>query len=155
MMLLFLDIDGVMVPAKGWQAPVLLQDGFPAFSKSATKMLQGIITNEVTVLLTTSHKTRYTKEEWRTIFKNRGIEIENLITLPSTNTYLSRREEIINWFKINVIDTNFLIIDDDASLQDLPVSLKANWVQPSPTIGLNESHGDLINAILAKGTPVL
>ncbi|MFN5181092.1 MAG: HAD domain-containing protein [Bacteroidota bacterium] len=155
MMLLFLDIDGVMVPAKGWQAPVLLQDGFPAFSKSATKMLQGLITNEVTVLLTTSHKSRYTKEEWRTIFKNRGIEIENLTTLPTAGTYLSRKEEIVNWFKMNVVGTNFLIIDDDSSLQELPLSLKANWVQPSPTVGLNESHTDLINSILTKGTPVL
>ena len=31
-MLLFLDIDGVMVPAKGWKSPELLNDGFPAFS---------------------------------------------------------------------------------------------------------------------------
>ena len=50
---------------------------------------------------------------------------------------------------------NFLIIDDDSSLQELPLSLKANWVQPSPTVGLNESHTDLINSILTKGTPVL
>jgi hypothetical protein len=31
-MLIFLDIDGVMVPAKSWERPVLLKDGFPAFS---------------------------------------------------------------------------------------------------------------------------
>ena len=31
-MLFFLDIDGVMVPAKGWKSPEFLDDGFPAFN---------------------------------------------------------------------------------------------------------------------------
>jgi hypothetical protein len=30
-MLIFLDIDGVMVCVKGWKSPELLNDGFPAF----------------------------------------------------------------------------------------------------------------------------
>ena len=29
-MIIFLDIDGVMVPAKGWKVPDQLDDGFPA-----------------------------------------------------------------------------------------------------------------------------
>ena len=154
-MLLFLDIDGVMVPAKGWKTPELMQDGFPAFSKNATRILQRIITQEVTVLLTTSHKSRYNIEEWKAIFKTRGIDIENIKSLPANGGCVSRKEEIINWFEVNTIDSNFLIIDDDKSLQDLPVSLKANLVQPCPTIGLNETHAALINSILKKGTPVV
>lgn len=154
-MLLFLDIDGVMVPAKGWKTPELLQDGFPAFSKNAIRILQRIITPEVTVLLTTSHKSRYNIEEWKTIFKNRGIHIENIKSLPENAGCNNRKEEIINWFKFNTVESNFLIIDDDTSLQDLPVSLKANLVQTSPTIGLNETHTALINSILKIGTPVV
>lgn len=154
-MLLFLDIDGVMVPAKGWKTPELLQDGFPAFSKNATRILQRIITPDVTVLLTTSHKSRYNIEEWKTIFKNRGIHIENIKSLPENAGCNNRKEEIINWFKFNTVESNFLIIDDDTSLQDLPVSLKANLVQTSPTIGLNETHTALINSILKIGTPVV
>ena len=38
-MLLFLDIDGVMVPAKGWKSAELLEDGFPVFSTKATEIL--------------------------------------------------------------------------------------------------------------------
>jgi hypothetical protein len=42
-MLLFLDIDGVMVPAKSWKNPELLNDGFPAFSSKASNALQHLI----------------------------------------------------------------------------------------------------------------
>ena len=154
-MLLFLDIDGVLVPAKGWKTPELLGDGFAAFSKSSTTVLQRLITRDVTVMLTTSHKSRYSLEEWKDIFKNRGINIENIQSLPVNSEFTSRKEELINWFKLNQVDSNFVIIDDDKSLQDLPVSLKANLVQPSPTVGLNETHLELINSILRKDTPVL
>ena len=154
-MLLFLDIDGVLVPAKGWKTPELLGDGFAAFSKSSTTVLQRLITRDVTVMLTTSHKSRYSLEEWKDIFKNRGINIENIQSLPASREFISRKQELINWFKLNQVDSNFVIIDDDKSLQDLPVSLKANLVQPSPTVGLNETHLELINSILRKVSPVL
>lgn len=42
-MIIFLDIDGVMVPAKGWKVPDQLEDGFPVFSSKATKALQTVI----------------------------------------------------------------------------------------------------------------
>ncbi|MDI3318583.1 HAD domain-containing protein [Pinibacter soli] len=42
-MLIFLDIDGVMVPAKGWKAPEMLSDGFPAFSNKATNALRNLV----------------------------------------------------------------------------------------------------------------
>ena len=66
-MLIFLDIDGVMVPAKGWKSPEFLSDGFPAFSNRATLVLQQLISEEVTVMLTTSHKSKYSIEEWKSI----------------------------------------------------------------------------------------
>lgn len=81
-MLLFLDIDGVMVPAKGWKAPELLDDGFPAFSSHATNTLKKLISDKVTIMLTTSHKSNFSIEKWKTIFKNRGIIIKELATLP-------------------------------------------------------------------------
>lgn len=45
-MLLFLDIDGVMVPAKSWERPALLDDGFPAFSSKTIAALQRLIFEE-------------------------------------------------------------------------------------------------------------
>ncbi len=55
-MFIFLDIDGVMVPAQGWKSPELLNDGFPVFSNKASRVLQSLISEDTTVMLTTSHK---------------------------------------------------------------------------------------------------
>ncbi len=66
-MLFFLDIDGVMVPAKGWKSPEFLNDGFPAFSSNATLALQSLISKEDTIMLTTSHKSKFNIEEWKSI----------------------------------------------------------------------------------------
>ena len=81
-MLFFVDIDGVMVPAKGWKSPEFLNDGFPAFSSKATIALQNSITEEDTIMLTTSHKAKFSIEEWKSIFKNRGINIKKIKSLP-------------------------------------------------------------------------
>jgi len=80
-MFIFLDIDGVMVPAKSWQIPELLPDGFPAFSRSAIRVLQRFLDERTTVILTTSHKSSYSLNEWKQIFKRRGLVLFNVMTL--------------------------------------------------------------------------
>ena len=144
-MFVFLDIDGVMVPAKSWKSPELLNDGFPAFSSKATLTLQKLISEGDTVMLTTSHKSKFSIEEWKSIFKNRGICIEKLEALPENVKHLSRKNEIVNWFNVNNVGEDFVIIDDDKSLNDLPLFLKENLILTSPYIGLTE---DDIKAIL-------
>ena len=139
-MLIFLDIDGVLVPAKGWKCPELLSDGFPIFSKKATGALQGLISEDAIVMLTTSHKSNFSLEEWKNIFAKRGIIIENLQILPANDASLTRKDEILNWVNLNGIHGDFLIIDDDKSLNDLPALLKANLIQTSPYIGLTEEN---------------
>lgn len=139
-MLLFLDIDGVMVPAKGWKSPELLNDGFPEFSSKATIALQLLISDNDTIMLTTSHKTNFSIEEWKNIFRNRGIHTNKIERLPENIDNLNRKDEIVNWFKVNNTEENFIIIDDDTSLNDLPDYLKAHLVQPSSLIGLTEEH---------------
>lgn len=150
-MLFFLDIDGVMVPAKGWKSPEFLNDGFPAFSSKATLTLQNLISEEDTVMLTTSHKSKFSIEEWKSIFKNRGISIEKIKSLPENFNNLSRKEEIVNWFNVNNVDEDFVIIDDDKSLNELPPFLKENLIQTSPYIGLTEEHSEAIKSISHKG----
>ena len=149
-MLIFLDIDGVMVPAKGWKSPEFLNDGFPAFSSKATYTLQHLLSEEDTVMLTSSHKSTFSLEEWKTIFGMRGIHIHKLKALPENVLQLSRKDEIINWFHLNQINEDFVIIDDDQSLNDLPDFLKRNFVQTSPTIGLVQDHAETIKLIAKK-----
>ncbi|MGG9962416.1 HAD domain-containing protein [Ferruginibacter sp. SUN106] len=152
-MLLFLDIDGVMVLAKSWKSPEFLNDGFPAFSSKATSILQSLISEEVTIILTTSHKSNFSIEEWKTIFKNRGVNIEKVKLLPENSNNLSRKDEIVNWFNVNNIRENFIIIDDDKSLNELPDFIKRNFIQTSSYIGLTEEHLETIKSIFQKNSP--
>jgi sporulation protein YlmC with PRC-barrel domain len=148
-MYILLDIDGVMIPAKGWKSPELLQDGFPDFSNKATGVLQQLISDDTTIILTTSHKSNFSIEQWKSIFKKRGVNIENLQCLPNNTHNLSRKTEILNWFNINAIK-DFIIIDDDKSLNDLPIFLKENLIQPSPFIGLTNDHLSIANRIIQQ-----
>lgn len=154
-MLIFLDIDGVMVPAKSWKSPELLNDGFPAFSSKASSVLQSLISGGATVILTTSHKSNYTIDDWKDIFRKRGIDVKKIKTLDNNLANLSRKDEISNWFDANNINETFVIIDDDKSLNSLPDFLKRNLILTSPLIGLTDEHLKNIKAILNKDLHVV
>jgi len=142
-MLIFLDIDGVMIPAANWKRPEFLDDNFQAFSSKATSALQKILSVKgSTIMLTTSHKSNFTLAQWKKIFVNRGIKISSVKALPENNLRLNRKEEILNWLEHNHIKENFVIIDDDKSLNDLPLFLKKHLVLTQPLIGLTEELAD-------------
>jgi len=139
-MLILLDIDGVMVPASSWKAPELLNDGFPRFSNNAVNGLRRIISETgATIMLTTSHKSKYSVSIWRGIFARRGINTTiSKLNKHSYNTQESRKEEVLDWIRKGKKDNNFVIIDDDKSLNDLPIEIKRRLILTSPLIGLNE-----------------
>jgi ATP-dependent helicase/DNAse subunit B len=144
-----------MVPAKGWASPEILNDGFPAFSAKASRVLQSLLSEDTTVVLTTSHKSHYTIDEWKDIFRKRGISVEKMKSLDNNVDSLSRKDEILNWFKVNIINEDFVIIDDDKSLNSLPDHLKKNLILTSPLIGLTNEHLENVRTILSKGLPVV
>ena len=145
-MLVFLDIDGVMVQGSSWKSVENLSDGFYKFSPKAVLGLQDIIADtKATILLTTSHKNRYTPKEWKTIFSNRGIEVTSVSKLQTRKIYPSRKEEILTWCKRHKNVKNFVIIDDDKSLNGLPSELKNKLILTNSSIGL--THLDAIQAI--------
>lgn len=147
-MRIFLDIDGVMVPAKGWKAPELQKDGFPAFSSKAVAALGQLLAEEnVTITLTTSHKSNFTIAEWKQLFANRGLLVERLDRLPENVNNITRKQELTDWFNINSVEEDFVIIDDDKGLNDLPYFLKERLIQTSPYIGLTEEHLEHVEAI--------
>jgi hypothetical protein len=149
-MIIFLDIDGVLVPAKSWKSPELLSDGFPDFSRSAVHVLQQITTEDVTIMLTTSHRFRFSIEEWERIFQERGVQVQNLDRIKVFTRGASRKDEIEHWFSVNPCDDNFIILDDDLSLNGLPSFLKEKLVLTCSMIGLKEEHLEKITKILGR-----
>ena len=153
-MLVFLDIDGVMAPAKSWQRPDILEDGFVDFSSKAVTVLQDILTQNPnsTIILTTSHKSRFSLSQWKIIFERRGLNVNKLESLNDNTNFQSRKVEILNWFDSNDIHEDFIIIDDDKSLNDLPTFYKDRLILTSSLVGLNESHRadiqDIVNTQL-------
>lgn len=142
-MLLYLDIDGVMIPANSWRRLEILEDGFPEFSVKAIKALDRIISkSNADIVLTTSHKSKYSLEEWKNIFKRRNINVNKITRLPENINHLSRKDELLSWFTANNTDDNFIIIDDDKSLNALPDFLKDKLIQTSASVGLTDYLAD-------------
>lgn len=146
-MLLLLDIDGVMVVGNSWKKPEFLNDGFPAFNNRATIALQKLISEtSATILLTTSHKTKYSIEQWHDIFRLRGFNNLKIDVLPENKTHLSRKEEILNWVNSQNVLPDFLIIDDDKTLNSLPSEIKNKLIQTNASVGLTN---ELVEEALA------
>ncbi len=136
-MLILLDIDGVMVMGNSWRKPEFLNDGFPAFSSKAVAALNTLLfETNAEILLTTSHKSKYSLNQWKEIFNLRGIKIENVNRLQENKANLNRKEEILNWIDSNKKVIDFIIIDDDKSLNGLPELIKNKLIQTNASVGL-------------------
>lgn len=132
---IFLDIDGVMIPLKPWQAQELMEDGFPNFTTGAVLALNTLISPETHIVLTTSHRDRYSIDEWQQIFERRGILIRNL-SIIAPFTFTKRKVELESWFHSNIPPDHFIIIDDDTTLHGLHDYLKCHLISPYSNIGL-------------------
>ena len=145
-MLLLLDIDGVMVPANSWRRPEILADGFTEFSPKAIEALNKILSNiDTEIVLTTSHKFKYSLNSWLNIFKIRGINLTKINRLPENTGNFNRINELLNWFSSTTINDQFVILDDDKSLNALPEFLKRRLIQTNGSLGLTV---DLANELL-------
>jgi len=88
-----LDIDGVLIPANSWRKPEFLEDGFPAFNPKSVKAFQRILSETgASVLLTTSHKTKYNAEQWQSLLLARGINPKNVDRLETNSLHVNRSE---------------------------------------------------------------
>ncbi len=130
-----------MVPAKSWSAPPILDDGFSVFNAKAVAALNEILDGgEASILLTTSHKYRFSISEWINIFQTRGINVNQLDRLPRNDGHLNRLDEVTRWFSTSQNIEDFVILDDDTSLNGLSDYLKARLISTKSMIGLNASH---------------
>ena len=139
-MKLLLDIDGVMIPARPWQTYELGSDGFGMFNKMAVNNLNQIISScqNPEIILTTSHKHSFSLEQWKDIFSNREVITTVLSRLDSNSLVMSRKDEIFSWY-VKSENENFIVIDDDKSLNAMDLNFKENHlVLTVPSIGLNK-----------------
>jgi hypothetical protein len=149
-MLILLDIDGVIVPARSWKQPEILNDGFPSFSSVATHALNRIVSaTNASVLLTTSHKSTYSLVKWRNIFKSRGVVLKTLHRLPDCDFKTNRKDEVLNWYSVHS-NTDFIIIDDDKSLNDLPMFLREKLILTSGSVGLTDELADKAIGLMSE-----
>jgi hypothetical protein len=138
--LILLDIDGVMIPATNWKPIPILDDGFPQFNHKAISSLNQILTEtNSSIVLTSSHKSKFSESEWENIFRTRSISAR-IQKLDDNHSHLNRKEEILNWLQKNQQYKNFVIIDDDKMLNDLPAEIKEKLVLTKSLIGLNDDN---------------
>jgi hypothetical protein len=130
-----LDIDGVMVTEPIWKKVPYKDDGFSEFNTNSCVNLQRIISEtKATLILSSSHGPTFNDEKWISIFKNRGIQIDTIefVKRLSSNPV----SNIIEWVSTNP-GADFVVLDDDKRLNDLPATIKKRCVIMDGMIGLN------------------
>lgn len=148
-MILLLDFDGVLITTPSWQPAIIAADGFIEFNPQCVAQIKRIISLGAvdTIVLTTTHRIRYSAEVWHKLFAGRGIAIERLEKVNSCyslTTMPLRRDEIAAWAE-DKDPADYIILDDDNGLQALPTHIKQRWVKTDSLIGLNEEK---CNAVL-------
>ena len=135
--LLILDLDGVLITNPSWKADRIDSDGYSEFNKSCVENLNRLITLvEFDIWLSSTRRTVKTLTEFNLIFKNRGIKKEIVGFLPEYTDCKNRKEEILKFiaeFKLS----NFLIIDDDKSLNGLESEIKEKLILTELMKGFN------------------
>lgn len=139
-----LDLDGVLITTPSWRTCNILPDGFSQFNDAAVEHLNVFLSNINTELwLISDRRKGYSLEEFKTFFSNRGIRCELTGLVPNYGN-ISRREELEKFVKDNNIN-NFIIIDDDNSLQNS--TYKDRWHRTYSLIGLTNEINEKIKML--------
>lgn len=143
-----LDLDGVLIITPPWRQGEFGDDNFSLFENSIVENLNEFFACiEAEVWLISDRRKGYTLEQLNTFFKNRGVtkELTGLVSVYENG--ITRLEEMNRFLKENEIK-NFLIIDDDASLQNMAEEQKSFLVKTNSLIGFNkEKLNEAINII--------
>jgi hypothetical protein len=135
---ILLDLDGVMITTPPWKVDDIHQDGFSMFNNFAVENLNDFLSEVNTELwLISDRRKGFTLEQMNTFFKTRGIkqELSGLVSVYENG--ITRFEEMTRFLKEKEIE-NFLIIDDDASLENMAKEQKSFLVKTSSLIGFNQ-----------------
>lgn len=147
-MKILLDIDGVMVITPTWQQPDFLADGFMAFDTSCADNLATLIdtikmqNNTVEIVMTSTHRIHHNPSQWEKRLNNRGIFPDNVSIINDVKIFLEigkRVDEILAWINQNPSE-NFIILDDDKSLRNLPKEWQTYWIECQFLTGFNQEN---------------
>jgi len=152
---LILDLDGVLITNPSWKADRIDSDGYSEFNESCVENLNRLLTfAEFDIWLSSTRRTVKTLTEFNLIFKNRGINKEIVGFLPEYADCKNRKEEVLK-FIAEFKPSNFLIIDDDKSLNGLESEIKENFILTELTKGFNlEKLNEAIEKMKSKTTIV-
>ena len=141
-MTILLDIDGVLVTTPSWRVPDRLADNFMKFNENATQNLIKLYDEtDASIVLTTTHRTNYSLAKWYEIFKVRGLNFKNISKLndkTTIDTLLDRATEINEWIDRFGANKNYVVIDDDLSINRLSEDIKNRCVMTKPLIGFDK-----------------
>ena len=116
----------------------MYSDGYSEFNESCVENLNRLLTlTEFDIWLSSTRRTVKTLTEFNLIFKNRGIKNEIVGFLPEYTDCKNRKEEVLK-FIAEFKASDFLIIDDDKSLNGLDSGIKESLILTELTKGLND-----------------
>lgn len=135
--ILILDLDGVLITNPSWKADRIHSDGYSEFNESCIENLNRLLTLvEFDIWLSSTRRTVKTLIEFNLIFKNRGIKKEIVGFVPEYEDCKNRKDEVLK-FIAEFKELDFLIIDDDKSLNGLECGIKEKLILTELTKGFN------------------
>ena len=147
---IILDIDGVLITTPMWKPDKMHADGYSDFCEKCVqnlnKLTEGIDTK---IIISSSRRKGKTLEELKTILANRTITAPVFDALPFDDGVKSRCDEVIGYITENKLE-HYLIIDDDKSLAELPLSIKRNCVLTTYASGFDEQALAIARSIIAR-----
>ncbi len=93
--ILFLDIDGVLITTPSWKKDEILNDGYSKFNPACVQNLNSLLkSQDFEIWISSSRRQTKTERELNQIFKKRGINQEIAGFLPISKKKISRKIEI-------------------------------------------------------------
>ncbi len=135
---LILDLDGVLITTPPWKADEIDSDGYSKFNESCIQNLNKLLEQATfEVVLSSTRRTYKTLEEFNAIFSYRNI-IQPIKRFVPVYEHCKNRKEAVEQFISDSKLINYIILDDDKSLNGLASSIKENLVLTEYLKGLNK-----------------
>ena len=135
---LILDLDGVLITTPPWKPDEIMEDNYSKFNEECVKNLNSLLSLFPTsIWLSSTRRLNKTLEEFNQIFQTRKIKNSIERFLPNNADLKTRKQEVESFVKQNNLK-NYLIIDDDKSLNELDSKIKKQLVQTTFLQGFNK-----------------